>query len=190
MSRRLWSFWICVLALNAGLVSRVHANPVGSLGELGQGAVILFRHANAPGGGDPPGMRIGDCSTQRSLDAEGRDQARRIGEQLRRRGVSVGALWTSQWCRASETAALAFPGMRVIEQPAFNSFFDDRTKAEAQTAQAMSLLRHWRGPGGLVVTTHQVNIAALTGVSPASGEGVVVRFRGDGLAVVGRVPSP
>jgi len=40
----------------------------------------------------------------------------------------------------------------------------------------------------LVVTTHQVNITALTGVYPSSGEGVVLRPRGDGVEVIGRLP--
>lgn len=44
----------------------------------GDGDLVLFRHAHAPGTGDPPGMRLGDCSTQRNLDETGRQQARRI----------------------------------------------------------------------------------------------------------------
>lgn len=154
------------------------------------GAVILFRHAIAPGGGDPAGFRLGDCATQRNLDTQGREQARRIGEQLRWKGVPVTAVWASQWCRTKETAALAFPRLKVVEQPAFNSFFDDRSKADGQTAQARALLQGWRGPGVLAVITHQVNIAALTGVSPSSGEGIVVRPAHDGLFVVGRIPPP
>jgi phosphohistidine phosphatase SixA len=149
------------------------------------GAVILFRHAIAPGGGDPAGFRLGDCATQRNLDVQGRKQARRIGEQLR-----WTAVWASQWCRTKETAALAFPQLKVVEQPAFNSFFADRSKADGQTAQARALLQGWRGPGVLAVITHQVNIAALTEVSPSSGEGIVVRPAHNGLFVVGRVPPP
>jgi hypothetical protein len=42
----------------------------------------------------------------------------------------------------------------------------------------------------LAVMTHQVNIAALAGVSPSSGEGIVVRPAHDGLVVVGRIPPP
>jgi hypothetical protein len=38
------------------------------------------------------------------------------------------------------------------------------------------------------VVTHQVNITALTGIFPASGEGVVLR-RG-GVEVAGRLPPP
>ena len=40
----------------------------------------------------------------------------------------------------------------------------------------------------LVVTAHQVNITALTGVFPGSSEGVVLRPQGDGIEVVGRLP--
>jgi hypothetical protein len=39
----------------------------------------------------------------------------------------------------------------------------------------------------MVVVTHQVNITALTGVSPASGEGVVARMVAGQLQVLGRV---
>ena len=91
-------------------------------------AIVLFRHANAPGGGDPPGLRIGDCSTQRNLDDAGRALARRIGEQFRDRRVRVGAVLTSQWCRTRETAELAFPG-QTRDDPTFNSFFGIRRGA-------------------------------------------------------------
>jgi phosphohistidine phosphatase SixA len=182
-----------LLLLAAGswvAASRAVASTQSVLGAVPDGSVILFRHAIAPGGGDPAGFRLGNCASQRNLDTQGREQARRIGEQLRRARVAVGAVWTSQWCRTRETAALAFPGQRVVDQPAFNSFFDDRSKAGEQTARARVLLQAWRGPGVLVVTTHQVNIAALTGISPSSGEGIVVRVAHDGVVVQGRIPPP
>ncbi len=154
---------------------------------LQDGTVVLFRHANAPGGGDPPGLKIGDCSTQRNLDDAGRAQARRIGERFRDRRIRVGAVLTSQWCRTRETAELAFP-KQARDDPNFNSFFGDAARGATQTAQAKTALSRWRGPGVLVVTTHQVNITALTGVYPSSGEGVVLRPRGDGVEVIGRLP--
>lgn len=153
---------------------------------LRQGAVAVFRHAEAPGTGDPPGMRLGDCGTQRNLNEAGRAQARRIGEAFRSRNVTAGAVLTSAWCRARDTAELAFPG-QLRPEPAFDSFFDERTKREAQTAAARRLLEAWRGPGALVAFTHQVNITALTGVFPASGEGVVLARGPDGLRIVGRI---
>ncbi len=144
------------------------------------GAIVLFRHANAPGIGDPPGFKPEVCSTQRNLDEQGRAQARRLGELFRARKVAVGAVWTSQWCRTRDTARLAF-GEGVRDEPVFNSFFQQSAAArDAQTAQARALLARWRGPGVLVVVTHQVNISALTGGGAASAEGVVLRPAADG----------
>ncbi len=145
-------------------------------------SIVLFRHAIAPGGGDPPGFKLGDCSTQRNLSEEGKAQARLIGKKLAAQEIKVGAVWHSEWCRTRETAQLAFPtsaGHSPTPQPAFNSFFEDRSKAAAQTAQAKKLLASWRGPGALVVITHQVNITEITGVVPQSGEGVVLLKKGN-----------
>ena len=41
-----------------------------------------------------------------------------------------------------------------------------------------------RGSGNVVLVTHAVNIAALTGVSPASGEMIVTRLAGPRMLVV------
>ena len=153
---------------------------------VSEGSIVLFRHANAPGIGDPDNFKLGDCSTQRNLDDVGRQQAGSIGEQFRARKITVGRVLTSQWCRTRDTAQLAFPG-QPVEAPAFNSFFEDRSTSGAQTAQALQTLTQWRGPGVLVVVTHQVNITALTDVVPSSGEGVVVKPLGQTLQVLARL---
>lgn len=153
---------------------------------LKAGGIVLFRHAHAPGGGDPAGMQLSDCTTQRNLDETGRAQARRIGAAFAAQGIAVGRVLTSQWCRAKETAELAFPG-RAIFEPVFNSFFDARDREPMQTAAVRAILLAWRGPGALVVTTHHVNIVGLTGIAPASAEGIVLANSGGILAVVGRI---
>lgn len=147
-------------------------------------SVVLIRHAEAPGVGDPPGMKLDDCSTQRNLDERGRAQARAIGEQFRARGVAVGRVLSSPWCRTRETAQLAF-GSGVTDASAFSSTFGRRERMEAQTTAARALLLAWRGPGVLVVVTHQVNITALTGLSLGSGEALVLRREGDALRLIG-----
>lgn len=154
--------------------------------QVANGAVVLFRHADAPGVGDPPGFKLGDCSTQRNLGATGREQARKLGERLRAQGVRPARVLTSQWCRARETAELAFPG-QAEASPAFNSIFDERARSATQTAEARALLLGWRGPGVLMVFTHQVNINALSGVTTQSGEGVVLQRQGESMVVTGRI---
>ena len=152
------------------------------------GNVVLFRHATAPGIGDPANFELFDCSTQRNLNDKGRAEARQLGDRFRSRKIEVAAVVTSQWCRTRETARLAF-GDVVKDEPAFNSTFRASGEiSDAQTAQARALLAEWRGPGVLVVFSHQVNITALTGVYPASAEGVVLRLAADGsLKVLGTI---
>jgi broad specificity phosphatase PhoE len=155
------------------------------------GHVILMRHAIAPGTGDPANFTLGDCSTQRNLSAEGRSQAQRIGARFAAKGVALEKVLTSQWCRCVETARLAFPRLAITEEPALNSFFSDRTTEAAQTEAAKGLIREFAAGGGgnAVFVTHQVNITALTGITPRQGEAVIVRpdTEGNGIAVVGRI---
>lgn len=185
--------WALLFTLFAGCVGPAYAqdaNQEAWAALKAPGAIVLFRHALAPGGGDPPGLVLGDCATQRNLSTEGREQARRMGNVLRQRGVAVGAVWHSQWCRTQQTAQLAFadPAVPVPQaQQAFNSFFASPRAEVAQSEQARRLLLEWRGPGTLVVVTHQVNITALTGVVPQSGEGVVLHQNAGALRVQGRV---
>ncbi len=168
------------------------AEPVAAATLAAPGHVLLLRHAIAPGVGDPAGMRLGECVTQRNLDATGRAQAQAIGASLRQAGVGQARVFTSQWCRTRETAEILALGP-VVERPAeLNSFFDERTAQPAATAALRAFLRALPADGGLVVlVTHQVNITALTGIVPASGEGVVLRLsRNDDFVMIGRLPPP
>lgn len=184
-----------VTAIFAALVWAVPATavePIATAALAQPGHVLLLRHAIAPGTGDPAGMRLGDCATQRNLDAAGRAQAQAIGAGLRQAGIGQARVFTSQWCRTRETAEILSFGP-VVERPAeLNSFFDERSAQPAATAALRAFLRSLPSDGGLVVlVTHQVNITALTGIVPASGEGVVLRLAPAGeFAVAGRLPPP
>lgn len=190
VARQIWALFFALCGWSAGPVFAQEATQEAWAALKAPNAIVLFRHALAPGGGDPPGLVLGDCTTQRNLSTEGRQQARRIGDVLRQRGVAVGAAWHSQWCRTQHTAQLAFPdpaGPSPQAEPAFNSFFENPQAESAQSEQARQLLLAWRGPGTLVVVTHQVNITALTGVFPQSGEGVVLHQKAGRLQVQGRI---
>lgn len=146
---------------------------------------VLLRHALAPGTGDPAGFRLGDCATQRNLSAAGQDQAQRIGAAFRERDIAVVQVLSSQWCRAIDTATLMDLGPVEPFEP-LNSFFRDRSTAPMQTAQIQTYLRRQPNQGVIVMITHQVNITALTGVVPGSGQAVVVTLdEGGDLVQVG-----
>jgi phosphohistidine phosphatase SixA len=151
----------------------------------GGGFVVMIRHATAPGTGDPPGFKLGDCATQRNLSEEGREEARRIGAAFKRERVPVEEVLSSEWCRCRETAALAFG--RYVPWPAINSFFSDRAREAQQSAEVRAAAARVAKSANLVLVTHQVNITAVSGVYPASGELVVLQPAGDRLEVVGRL---
>lgn len=152
------------------------------------GLVVLFRHARAPGTGDPPAFRLEDCSTQRNLDAEGRAQSRQLGEAFRQRQIPVVRVLSSQWCRSLDTARLM--DLAPVEPfPVLNSFFGDRSTEPQQTRALQQFILEQRNtPGVSILVTHQVNITALTDIVPREGEAVLVRATPQGeIEILGRL---
>ena len=138
---------------------------------------VLLRHAiTDPGIGDPPGLRLDQCSSQRNLSAEGRAQSARIGQWFNQHSLRPAEVRSSAWCRCKDTAELAFS--RYSVWPALNSFFGMADTREPQTAQLRAALV--RIPAGQfeVWVTHQVNMTALTGEGMAMGEALLVNARG------------
>lgn len=153
------------------------------------GHFAIMRHALAPGGGDPDGFQLRDCATQRNLSDGGRDQAKRIGARLRANGVTAARVLSSQWCRCLETARLLGLG-DVTELPPLNSFFATMDQSGNQTAALQTWIKDQPLTAPVILVTHQVNISALTGIFPASGELVVLRRTTEGnLTIVGTIET-
>jgi phosphohistidine phosphatase SixA len=144
-------------------------------------AVLLMRHALAPGTGDPPGFVLEDCTTQRNLDQAGRLQAERWGDLLRQNSITSARVLSSRWCRALDTAELL--GFKPVEPlPLLDSFFAQTYRKNEQT---QALLMYF------VLISHQVNITALTGIFPRSGEALVLALPiSDPPQVLGRLSPP
>lgn len=154
------------------------------------GYVVVMRHALAPGTGDPPAFKLGDCTTQRNLSTKGREQAVQIGKAFRSRKIKIARVLSSQWCRCLDTARLMALG-KVESFPALNSFFNASSREAKQTAEVRRFIVKNRNTRGVtVMVTHQVNITGLTGIVPQSGESVVLRSNNKGqVKVVGRLLS-
>jgi len=155
----------------------------------GGGQVVMLRHAGTDRTfGDPPGFRLDDCPTQRNLTAEGREQARRLGEVFRARGVSIGRrVLSSQWCRCLETSPLAFG--RAEPWPALNGGPRDVERVAARVQDVRALLATPPAGGTLVLVTHGFNIRDITGEMPAEGGLMVFTpLEGGRFTVAGRSP--
>ena len=153
------------------------------------GCVLMLRHAQTEAGiGDPPGFALGQCSTQRNLNDEGRAQSRRIGAWFRSQGLQPRAVQSSAWCRCVDTATLAFGGPQLQVklplqlQPALNSTFGTPDQQPAQTRALKALLPSVPAGQFEVWVTHQVNMTDLCGAYPGLGEGFVVSAQGALLA--------
>jgi phosphohistidine phosphatase SixA len=152
------------------------------------GHILMIRHALAPGNGDPPNFKIGDCATQRNLDDTGRDQARSIGVWLRENGITSARVYSSQWCRCLETARLLNLGP-VQELAALNSFYE-RTQDRGPNLKALNNFISQQPVKGelIVLVTHFVTISGIAGTGVSSGEGVLLALHEEApYTVVGRL---
>jgi len=151
------------------------------------GQVVLMRHAETtPGVGDPAGMRLDDCATQRNLNDEGRRQAEQVGRAFRERGVAVARVLSSPWCRCLETARIAF-GPPTPES-SLSNLFGRPDPNGAQIAALAAIVGERRGSANWVLVSHGSTIQALSGVSPGFAEMVVVTPQGNGrFALAGRL---
>jgi len=151
-----------------------------------------MRHARAPGRNDPEEFKLGDCATQRNLDAAGRAQAASIGAGLRRAGVTIFKAYASRWCRCMETAELLAVG-DVEPLDVLNSFHRTPERAaeaaeREQTKHLSALVAQPISTPSVLLVTHHDNIVALTRIVTREGEIVVVKPRGGGkFEVAGRI---
>src|SRR5262245_34839124 len=153
----------------------------------GGAQVVLMRHTiTTPGVGDPAGFRLEDCATQRNLTDAGREDARRVGATFRSRGIPIGRVLSSPWCRCLETARLAFGGSETWTP--LSNLFDNRAR-EAEQMQALRDIAGRRPAGGnLVLITHGSVVLPLTGIQPALAELVVLTPDGSSrFRVAGRL---
>ena len=136
------------------------------------GNVLLIRHALAPGFGDPQNFDLNDCSTQRNLDGEGREQAFRIGEKIKAARIKFSKIYSSQWCRCLDTVVYMKLGAFTVE-PGLNSFFQGIVLKDKTLSILRKRLESVEAKQELVLMiTHQVTITAVTGITVSSGGAV------------------
>lgn len=196
--RRAW-MWATLTGLALGRYSTASASatsapPGGGLAQLLRqgGCALLLRHAaTEPGVGDPPQFTLGQCHTQRNLSAQGRQQARALGERMRAWHLQPHRVLSSPWCRCLDTATLAFGSAQSWEP--LGSFFTRREEGQHHARDMRTGLMQIETGRFEVWVTHMVNIEALTGEYVSSGEGLIARIeRGSNaqgaVQVLGRWP--
>jgi hypothetical protein len=188
MMRRLSLLALLLAALAAAPPARAEPALFAALRE--GGLVIFLRHAetgsSAP---DQANAVLGDCATQRNLDEAGRAQSVAIGAAFRDLGIPVSRVLSSPFCRALETAALAFGGA----EPELGLSLPRHVDAAAHRAMGDSLRTLLPEPGfagNWVMVGHSYHIMGAGGPAPRpQGAAVILRPEGDGrFTVLGMVP--
>jgi len=155
--------------------------------------VLLMRHADAPGYGDPKNYQISQCSTQRNLGDLGRRQAKNTGDWLSSQGIEQAKVYSSPWCRCIDTASLLNKGA-VKKEVALGSFFDDMSQAKRQTDELVKLIaveRKQNPTMPIIMVTHHVNIQSYMGMVVNSGDMVLVKVDPAGRPISSKLyPSP
>ncbi|MGV2831131.1 histidine phosphatase family protein [Myxosarcina sp. GI1(2024)] len=133
------------------------------------GHVIYIRHAKTEEDyADQVSADVNDCSTQRTLSEEGWQQAEAIGEGFAENSIPVGDVISSEYCRAWQTAAIAFD--RYEKNPALNFLpYEDYTEEQVVQMQenVMPLLTAEPESGtNTVIVGHDDIFEAATGIYP------------------------
>ena len=137
------------------------------------GNLIFIRHAYAPGGGDPDNFDIKDCSTQRNLNDEGREQSKKIGVFFKENDIPISLVISSEWCRCKETANIAFKDFETKDF--LNSFYSAQfaKNKKIQIDNLRKYIDNWKSDKNLVLITHYVLISEVLDYAPSSGEIVI-----------------
>ena len=155
--------------------------------ELRQGGyVIYFRHARTESDyadQADPNIVLNDCSTQRTLSEYGWRQARVIGAAFEDLDIPIDQVISSQYCRAWQTAFLAFG--EYEKSPALN-FYPAEEYTDEQFAQMRDAVMPFLTavpPAGTntILVGHDDVFESATGIYPEpQGVAYVVKPDGDG----------
>lgn len=178
-------------SVDPSLEQRGSLGPVELVRKLqGGGLVVYLRHAASDRSkDDDPIVDLGDCSTQRNLNEQGRTQARMIGEAFRLLEIPVSEVRASEYCRTRETAELAFRSITLERKLTGFPHTGDPTYAK-RVAETKQLLGRHPDSGNTVLVAHIVNIRPAARISIGEGELAVFEPHGEGaFTYLGRIPA-
>lgn len=142
--------------------------------ELKEGGKLIFiRHAYAPGNGDPENFNINDCSSQRNLNFQGKNQAKKIGQFFIRNNLPISKIYSSEWCRCKDTALFAFEKFET--KNFLNSFYSIKFlhNKDKQINDLKKFIQNWDEYQNIVFVTHYVVISEILNYPSLSGEIVI-----------------
>lgn len=135
-------------------------------------------------------MNVNDCSTQRTLSEKGWNQSKTIGAAFKSGAIPVGKVISSQYCRAWQTADLAFGKFKKDSALNFapaEDYTDAQMKSMKSGIMPYLTTAPEKGTNNIVVG-HDDVFEAATGIYPApQGISYVVKPKGDGFELLAKL---
>src|SRR5215510_1865229 len=178
-----------LLLLACGFAVTGFAEPNPSLlADLQKGGYVLYlRHASTDFSQNDSRMTsYADCANQRNLTERGREEARALGEHVKRLKIPIGEVLASPFCRTMETARLAFGKATPMKEARGGPASDD----DGRYAPLRQLMGTKPASGtNTVISSHGNPFHAVAGPPYlAEGEIAVVRPEGDSrFTIVARI---
>jgi Histidine phosphatase superfamily (branch 1) len=199
--RRRFVAWLCLCACPATVRNAAAAQPEASVSSAAQspplprrallqalrngGLVVYFRHMATDFSKNDAAMQsYSDCANQRLLTAQGRDDAARLGREIRALGLRISAateVLASPMCRTMEHARLTFGRASALPE-----------LREAEAGDYPALKRLLSEPvtkgGNRWVVGHGNPFRAVAGPPHlAEGEAAIIRPSGKAWTVLARL---
>jgi phosphohistidine phosphatase SixA len=134
------------------------------------GLVLVMRHAKTEST-TPPNESLRSCDRQRNLSAEGREQARAIGEAMRELEIPIGEVRSSPMCRTRDTARLAFGRVEIDRDLLTPGVIGTIEDDDRRIAALRQMVRDAPPEGtNTVLVTHTGNIGGALEESVEEGE--------------------
>lgn len=154
------------------------------------GLVLYLRHTDTTEGGVDSIDTVGDCSLQRELSEDGRQDAREIGAAFEALEIPLERVVASPFCRTTETATLAFGEVESDEGLLALASTGNSEENDRLEQRGRELVATPPADGqNVVLVGHVSNVGPITGVSPEEGGTALFRPDGEGgFALVAEVP--
>ncbi|HBX26249.1 MAG TPA: histidine phosphatase family protein [Gammaproteobacteria bacterium] len=158
------------------------------------GMVIYLRHTTTEvdyADQADPNMSLDDCSTQRMLNAQGIAEAEAIGAGFEANDILIGKVISSEYCRAKDTATIAFGGFDETNENLNFLPFEDYTDEQLDTYhdRVAPMLSQNVESGNKIIVGHDDPFEGTTNIYPdPQGTAYIIEpNNGDSFEIIARL---
>lgn len=188
LNTRIATLLLCLVCLPAISAGQAFGDDEQVWEALRQGGmVVMLRHTHVDMREGIGHLAPGNCAEEVNLSTRGLEQAKRIGEAFRARGIAVGEVRTSPYCRCVDTGRLAFGRATPVEYLMPPGVLSE-SQAKSNQERVLQDVQDHHSSSNLVMITHDLNISNIVlEPSIAMGDFFVLRPNGTDFDVIGKI---